>query len=137
MYSAMSNTMLEWHSISIPYYYYYYYHNCVNILVYQMQTAEDVDIGFCKGYVTFKMEEKSQRLLCLVTNIIFRPIKMICHGTGTFFYFGWGVIGFTVCELIRKSNTGQNMGQHATMLTSQMFSPWCDCHCIGSALLTF
>ena len=41
---------------------------------------------------------------------------------------------------IRKSNTGQNTGQRATsdtMLTSQMFSPWCHCHRIGSALLTF
>ena len=55
-------------------------------------------------------------------------------------YFTRVLIGFTVREQIRKSSTGQNTGQCATsdtMLTSQMFSPWCDCHRIGSALLTF
>ena len=47
------------------------------------------------------------------------------------------LIGF---EQIRQSNTGQNTDQRAasdTMLTSHMFSPWCDCHRIGSALLAF
>ena len=49
-------------------------------------------------------------------------------------------IGFAVHKQIHKSNMGQNMGQRATsdtMLTSQIFSPWCNCHCIGSALLAF
>ena len=51
----------------------------------------------------------------------------------------WG-IGFAVPEQIRKSDTGQNTAQRATsdtMLMSQMHSPWCNCHRIGSALLTF
>ena len=50
------------------------------------------------------------------------------------------LIGFAVCEQICKTNMGQNMNQRATsdtMLMSQMFSPFCDCHCICSMLLTF
>ena len=48
-------------------------------------------------------------------------------------------IGFTVCDKVwANPQMGQNAVQHATsdtMLTSQMFSPWCNCHCISSMLL--